>query len=74
MRAVFADTNYLVALIVPNDDWHQLAVEASKKLVNAHVYTSDSVIVEFLNFFCERGEHARKLAGCSRNCRCRGLN
>jgi predicted nucleic acid-binding protein len=62
MRAVFADTNYLVALVAKDDQWHKLAIEASEKLDNAHVYTSDSVITEFLNFFCERGSHARELA------------
>lgn len=62
MRSVFADTSYLVALIAKNDQWNQVAIEASKKLQNARVYTSDSVIIEFFNFFCERGEQARKLA------------
>jgi uncharacterized protein len=62
MRSVFADTNYLVALIANNDQWHPLAIEASEKLGNAHVYSSDSVITEFLNFFCERGPQTRQLA------------
>lgn len=62
MRAIFADTNYLVALTAKNDQWNSIAINASQKLGNAHVYTSDSVIIEFLNFFCEKGQHARELA------------
>lgn len=61
MREVFADTSYWVALLSKRDNLHGLAIEVSKDL-NARICTTDSVLIEFLNFFSEHGSQFRKAA------------
>lgn len=61
MRTVFADANYWVALANPQDQLHTLAVEVSKSL-GARLVTTDEVLVEFLNYFCKKGELLRSSA------------
>ncbi|MEA5469226.1 type II toxin-antitoxin system VapC family toxin [Spirulina sp. 06S082] len=51
MRQVFADTFYWSALINPRDKWHQRVKEFNHTLVNAHLFTTDEILTEFLNFF-----------------------
>lgn len=62
MRAVYADTTYWVALIHRRDELHDLARDVSRGLGQCKIYTSESVFVELLNFFAEKGLQARKLA------------
>ena len=62
MKAVFADTSYWIASLSPNDDLHGIALEVSKRLGSVRIYTSDSVLVELMNFFGERGAASRQLA------------
>lgn len=59
MNPVFVDTVYWVALINPNDQWSSLALSAGSKLRDVQLVTTDSVLIEVLNFFAERGEEAR---------------
>jgi len=59
MREIFADSFYWIALANPNDEWHQAAKNFSQANQDATLVTSDEVLVEFLNYFAERGEQAR---------------
>ena len=59
-REVFADTAYWIALVDPRQTLHSAAVQASRSLGRARVVTTDLVLVELLNHFCERGEYWRR--------------
>jgi predicted nucleic acid-binding protein len=59
---VFADTGYWVALINPNDNLHDKAVQLSKDLYPCYIVTSEVVLTEVLNDFSKRGEYFRDLA------------
>jgi predicted nucleic acid-binding protein len=62
MRIVFADTFYWVALSNPNDQWYARSLAVSKRLGQAFILTTDSVLVEFLNFFSSYGPRIRDAA------------
>ena len=49
MKQIFADTFYWVALINPQDNWHQRAREVTSSLKNVKLVTTDEVLVELLN-------------------------
>ena len=59
MKLVFADTVYWVALISPHDQWRGPALSATSSLDDSQLVTTDSVLIEVLNFFAEHGEEAR---------------
>ena len=59
MKPVFADTVYWVALISPHDQWRGPALSATSSLDDSQLVTTDSVLIEVLNFFAEHGEEAR---------------
>ena len=59
MKPVFADTVYWVALINPNDEWRDPALAATASLHDALLVTTDSILIEVLNFFAEHGDEAR---------------
>lgn len=59
MKPVFADTVYWVALIHPNDEWRGPALSATASLHDALLVTTDSILIEVLNFFAEHGDEAR---------------
>ncbi|PKN04422.1 MAG: nucleic acid-binding protein [Deltaproteobacteria bacterium HGW-Deltaproteobacteria-9] len=60
MKTVFADTNYWVALVNPQDDLHEKAVKATKDLGGScHIVTSDMVFAELLNQFSGYGGNLR---------------
>ncbi len=52
MKYVFADTFYWTALLNPKDKYHSVVKNYSKQLESVILVTSDEVIIEFLNFFC----------------------
>lgn len=62
MKTVFADTLYWVALINPKDQWHARVLAVSNSLTQAHLMTTDEVLIEVLNFYAEQGSHARQRA------------
>jgi uncharacterized protein len=62
MRVIFADTCYWIALANPKDQLSTVVKNVSKELGEVHIYTTDSVIEEFLNYFCKLGQHMRVLA------------
>jgi predicted nucleic acid-binding protein len=62
MRTVFADSGYWIAQIDPKDDLHAKVNEVSKRLHPLHIVTSEMVLVEVLNIFCQT-QAVRKAAG-----------
>lgn len=59
MKLVFADTNYWVALINPNDQWRGPALSVQALLHDVRLVTTDVILIEVLNFFAEHGREAR---------------
>jgi hypothetical protein len=62
MRPSFADTLYWVALLHRNDQWHQAAVQASRRLAGCTVVMTDEILSEVLTAFCEAGPLLRQRA------------
>src|SRR5215213_4100804 len=62
MSIVFVDTFYLIALANPRDEWHEKAKAVGVSLGMALQLTTESVITEFLNFFCTSGPNMRQAA------------
>jgi predicted nucleic acid-binding protein len=62
VRRVFADTGYWLALVNPNDDLHQNALNTSRSLGPVLTVTSEPVLTELLNDFGQRGPELRKAA------------
>ena len=62
MRGIFLDTSYLVALADRDSDLHQRAEAFSQQLGAFAVVTSEMVLTELLNYFCERGAYFRQIA------------
>jgi predicted nucleic acid-binding protein len=61
-RPVFADTAFYVALADERDSLRLQALALDQLLENRRVVTSESVLLEVLNFFCARGNRSRTLA------------
>jgi predicted nucleic acid-binding protein len=59
MKLVFADTNYWVAVLNPNDELHEKAISVSKSLGGVIIITSEMVLTELLNCFAEKGQKLR---------------
>ena len=59
MGEIFADSFYWIAMANPSDQWHKAAREFSRANEEATLITTDEILVEFLNFFAESGEHMR---------------
>ena len=51
MAVVFADTNYWVAKIYPQDQWHERVIEVEFELGIVDLITTEAVLVETLNYF-----------------------
>jgi len=54
-QQVFADTSYWIALVNPRDQLHAKAVSVSQQLSSVTIFTSEMVLVEFLNSFSDAG-------------------
>lgn len=48
MKTVFVDTAYWVAIARPDDQWHQEAEQARKRLGTVRMVTTDGVLTEVL--------------------------
>jgi len=59
---VFADTVYWIAMINPKDEWRNQARSATALLRDVLIITTDSILIEVLNFFAEHGNEARRRA------------
>lgn len=55
MNEVFLDTAYLIALLNRYDDLHAQAVEIQATLETTTLVTTELVLGELLNHFCNRG-------------------
>ena len=63
MKQVFADTSYWVAYLWFEDQWREAALEASEKIVGVEIVTTESVLIEVLNYFSEfRADIKNKIA------------
>jgi predicted nucleic acid-binding protein len=62
MRRVFVDTRYWIAITNRKDQWHQAAEKASRTLLGCHLVTTEEVLTEVLNAFCEAGQVLRQEA------------
>jgi uncharacterized protein len=62
MNIVFVDTFYLIALANPRDEWHEKAKAVGYSLGMPLQLTTESVLTEFLNFFCNSGPYMRQAA------------
>ena len=62
MTLVFADTVYWIAMINPKDEWRNQARSATALLRDVLIITTDSILIEVLNFFAEHGNEARRRA------------
>ncbi len=60
MRRLFVDTLYFIALINLNDQWREKALQVKSEISNAKLITTEIVLIEVLNFFCEYGENLRR--------------
>lgn len=48
MRSVFADTAYYIAVLLPGDALHEVALAQESALADAEIVTSDAVLTELL--------------------------
>jgi predicted nucleic acid-binding protein len=62
MKLVFADTAYWIALLNPWDQFHERALEASTRLSELRIVTSEWVLIELLNAFASGGPEMRAAA------------
>lgn len=62
MRRVFADALYWIAVTSRRDQWHRAAMQASVKLAGCDLVTTEEVLIEVLNAFCEAGPTLRRKA------------
>lgn len=59
MRSLFADTFYWVALPNPGDAFHARVTTLSGTLGPSRIVTTDEVLTEVLNWFCQSGPRWR---------------
>lgn len=60
MTLLFVDTFYWIALLNPNDTFHQTAIH--QDLSNSTLVTTEAILDELLNFFSSRGSQLRRKA------------
>ncbi len=60
MDTLFADTFYWVALINPQDDWHERVLSFSQSLGDVDLVTTEEVLAEVLTFFSKSGFRMRQ--------------
>jgi uncharacterized protein len=59
---LYADTSFYVALILPSDSLHERAVRIATATQEDRQITSELIIFELLDEFCEFGSHLRRTA------------
>lgn len=62
MKKIFADTVYWIALLNPNDSYHNIALSVTQQQNDTLVVTTDAVLSEFLNQFTSYGTFWRNAA------------
>src|SRR5688572_23646314 len=53
MAAIFVDSHFLIAVINKRDQWHDAASNFSSTATYSDFVTTDSILVETLNYFSE---------------------
>lgn len=61
MRTVFADTFYWIALLNSREQWHQRAKDVKADIGAVQIITTESVLIELLNYFCAYGPTMRRM-------------
>ncbi len=51
MQEVFDDTNFWVAKIHPEDQWHERVIDVEYEIGIVNLVTTETVLVETLNYF-----------------------
>lgn len=62
MKKVFADADYLIALLNPKEQLHSNAKAASRALGQTRIMTSEMVLAEVLTFYADKGANLRDAA------------
>ncbi len=62
MDDVFADTNYWIAKIFPQDQWHAHVIEVEYEIGIVNLITTETVLVETLNYFSEYRRNVKETA------------
>ncbi len=62
MRRIFLDTSYLIAIGDRSSNLHQRTKVLLQELGVFTAVTSEMVLTELLNYFCERGAYFRRIA------------
>ena len=62
MKKVFADADYLIALLNPREQLHQAASNVLRALGQAHCVTTEMVLAEVLAFYANKGPSLRNAA------------
>ncbi len=53
MKKTFADTSYWVAVFWFDDQWRDDALKATAKLGDSEIVTTETILIEVLNYFSE---------------------
>ena len=62
MKTVFADTLYWVSGLNPRDQWHRAVIAAEIALGDFRIVTTETVLIEVLNYYCENTAYLRQAA------------
>ncbi len=62
MKKVFADADYLIALLNPNEQLHTKAKAVSRTLGPARIVTSEMALAEVMAFYADSGPDLRDAA------------
>jgi uncharacterized protein len=60
MKRIFADTFYWIALLNPKDQWNLSVNEIQPKIVSVQLVTTETVLIELLNYYSEYGSEMRQ--------------
>ncbi len=60
MKRIFADTFYWTALLNPKDQWYLSVREIQPELANIQIVTTETVLIELLNFYSKYGSEMRQ--------------
>ena len=60
MKRAFADTFYWTALLNPKDQWYLSVRKIQPELANVQIITSETVLIELLNFYSKYGSEMRR--------------
>ncbi len=67
MKKIFVDTNDFVAVLNKRDQWHERAIEVENLIGKVQKITTELVLIEVLNYFCEFRSDIKKYVAASIN-------